>query len=117
MFAQLTQKLGMPTEDAGRMVADMRSQRGTGTWAVGPMTVTPGVSAFNGKPFLHCTVAGRRWQWHPGEVKQHTRHVLEVVACVEYDAAYRTYLVDDVGLEPEQALAVVQDLATFRQPE
>lgn len=118
MLAQLTGKLKMPERMVGPMLVELREQRGPGTWQAGPLILTPGVSVFNRAPFLRCEVPGDlTWQWSPAEAKQHARHVLEVAAAVEYDAAYRAFLIDKVGIEPERALNVVGDIANFRTEE
>lgn len=115
VFAQLTQKLGMPADKAVRLLAHLRGRRRNPvSYTVGPITVEPGVSAFTGKPFIKCTVGALQWQWAGADVSQHAQHVLEVSSVVEYDTTYREFLVE-MDIEPERALAVVQDIATFRE--
>lgn len=115
VLAQLTQKLGMDREQAGRLLMHLRGRRRNPvSYAVGPITADPGVSAFTGKPFIKCTVGKLQWQWAGADVHQHTRHVLSVSSVIEFDTTYREFLVE-MDIEPERALAVVEDIASFRE--
>lgn len=117
VFAQVTQKLGMPDEAAAGVLKKLRNRRPSSgaVLMAGPVLVVPGVSVFNRKPFLRCEVGDLKWQWDGSDVYQHVRHVLEVVAAVECDTIYRAFLVDELGIEPDRALNVVEDISTFRE--
>jgi hypothetical protein len=114
VFAQLTTKLGLDASAAAQPLAWLRKARARETWTAGPLEITPGVSVFNGTPFVRCQAGGRSWQWDPAEVKQHALHVLEGVGAVQDDAIYRTILTERIGIDPQRALAVVADIAHFR---
>lgn len=113
VFAQLTKKLEMPQEEAGRLLLLFREKRGQDTWTAGPLTLTAGLSAFTLKGFLRCRAGDLEWQWEPAEAEQHARHTLEVAGAVEDDALYRDLLVDN-GVDPARARAVVEDIVNFR---
>jgi hypothetical protein len=115
-FAQLTTKLRLPLQHAAEMMTGMRARRGRTSWSAGPMTLTPGISAFTGEPFLACEAGGQRWQWSPEDANQHAHHVIEAVPVVGLDAAYHAYLTDTLDLEPERAHNVVADIFNHRFP-
>jgi hypothetical protein len=114
VFTQLTTKLGLDASDAAQILAGLRKARARETWTAGPLEITPGVSVFDRTPFVRCSAGGRSWQWDPADCKQHALHVLEGASAVEDDAIYRGILTETIGIDPQRALAVVEDIAHFR---
>lgn len=115
VFAQLTTKLQMPFDMAGQVLKQMRGRRNKDTWQAGPMTLTPGISAFNGKAFLACRAAGLQWQWNAADAQQHARHVLEASTGASLDTDYLQTLTEDFEIGMDRATHVVYDVGSFRQ--
>lgn len=84
--------------------------------ALGILALTPGVSAYTGRPFLHCSLLGHplRWQWSPADAEQHATQVMQGVAVAHLDGVYRRFLVEEIGLDEGTARATVGDLAKWR---
>jgi hypothetical protein len=114
--AAVLHQLGGPPEDqirAGQMVSVLRDLRAPIAWP-SPLTLEPGVSAFNGRPFLTVNIHGRPvGQWTPSDARGNALHVLEAVEAASLDTDYGRVL-RDVGVPAEQARTVVADLATHR---
>lgn len=110
---QMCDKLSVGLEDISPIITALRTRRGMQIWTAGPISLTPGLNA-EMKPFLQCDAPGMRWQWDPEDVEQHARHVLESVSAVADDALYYRYLIEEMGLAPETAVAVVADIHNFR---
>lgn len=110
---QLTAKLGMSSEHTAWLVDQLRKRRGQEQWEAGPMTLIPGVSAFTGEAFVRCSTACRTWQWSPRELLNHVNNVLTVATGTPNDAHYYNLLTERVGIEPDRARAVIDDLGSF----
>lgn len=100
-------------EAAAETMALLRTQRDQTEWRAGPMTLTPGVSVFNKKPFLRCAASTRTWQWSPDDVLHHVMDVLQVAVGVADDTRYHRLLTEHLGLDDQTARAVVNDLGSF----
>lgn len=124
---QIIEKLGLPVKEAALTLHMLRAGRPPlDAAALGLLSMTPEVSV-SGNPFLACSVripsqvrAGpydkdgqRSWQWSVAEAHQHAGQVLVGSAIVDLDSAYRRWLVERCGIEPERALNVVGDLSSF----
>lgn len=127
ILRQLTETLHATTKDAALAVRMLRDDRPElDKTALGPLCITPSVSAITGKPYLACTVAvprgrtgpydrdgQRRWHWTIAEGRQHARHVLEESNLIDLDLAYRRWLIAHCDVDEAHALHVVRDLGTF----
>lgn len=111
VLAQLTRVSS--AEAAAEAVGHLRKQRNQTEWRAGPMTLTPGISAFDKKPFLRCAAGAQVWQWNPDDVLRHVGDVLQVAVGVADDTRYHRLLVDHISLDEPTARAVVGDLSSF----
>jgi len=111
VLAQLTAITS--AEAAAEVMVLLREQRNRTEWRAGPMTLTPGVSAFNRKPFLRCAAGARTWQWDPDDVLHHVEDVLQVAIGVADDTRYHQLLTEHLGLDDPTARAVVSRLGSF----
>jgi hypothetical protein len=113
---QLSRVLKMPEDLVGQVISDLRADRPPlDQAAISPLDLEPGVSAKSGRPFLTIYRSGRPiGQWEMSDARGHATHVLRALEAVPLDAAYRRYLVGQIGIEPERALNVVDDLANHR---
>lgn len=78
--------------------------------ALGPLQLTPGVSAFTGAPFVTCRVGRMAWQWSPELARDHAGAVRGVAAVAPLDLAYQRFLVEKIQLTPGRAVHVVSGL-------
>lgn len=108
--------LGIGIQDAAELVADLRADRPPlDPAATAPFGFEPIVAAKR-EPAILLSLNGERvGQWTTSDAKGHAAHVLEVVAGVDLDAAYRRLLVGVVGLDDRTARAVVGDLGRHRK--
>lgn len=81
------------------------------------LRVEPSVSAATADPFLKCWLDGTdyAWQWSPVDIEHHAESVMQCFPVCQLDALYRGLLVDKMGLEPERAEVVIDDLINFRR--
>lgn len=115
VYKQLTGKLGSEPVQAASIVHALRGKRGRDEYTAGLMTLTPGVSALTGKPYIRCQAAAQIWQWSPRELLQHVTHVIQVTTGVENDNHYYALLTEFIGIDEERARNVVNDLGQFLQ--
>jgi hypothetical protein len=115
VLKQLT-TLGVGERMAARCVADLRADRApVDDAATAPLRFVPLVTAAKREPSLFVEVNGRRIsQWTPADGRQHAGHVLDIVAAVDLDAAYRRFLRGPVRLDDDRARAVVESLGEHR---
>jgi len=111
VLAQLTATTS--AKGAAEAMVLLRERRNQAEWQAGPMTLTPGVSAYNRKPFLRCAAGGRTWQWDPVDALSHVSDVLQVAVGVADDTRYHQLLTQHIGLDDPTARAVVNDLGTY----
>jgi hypothetical protein len=108
------------TRDQGlavSIIVDLRADRPPLPDLGMPITFEPYVSGKTMEPGLYVHVKGERvGQWTADDADGHALHVLEVLAGVDLDAAYRRYLVGPIGLADDRARAVVGALAQHREP-
>lgn len=116
VIRQFTRKMGTTKELAAHSVADLRADRPPlDLTAIAPLELQPGVSAKTGNAFLVIAREGRQiGQWSTEDARGHALHVLSALHAIPLDAAYRRYLIGQVGIEPERALNVVDDLQNHR---
>lgn len=96
-----------------QMVLDLRAERPEVPPPT-PMSLTPGVSAFTGQPFIGLHMHGKQiGQWSPDDARDHAVYVLMSLRVAELDSAYLRGL-RAIGLDDSTARAVVGDLATHR---
>lgn len=96
-------------EMLGHIIGQMRADRGEVIKA-GPLTLVPGVSMFDGRPFLEVRPPrGEKWMWSPGSARNHALNVFGVAAAVADDNRLRKILLRD-GLEPELVAAMIGTL-------
>jgi hypothetical protein len=116
VIGQFTQAMSIPKDHAARFVADLRADRPPlDLAAIAPLELQPGVSAKTGDPFLAILRDGKQiGQWTTADARGHALHVLGAIHAVPLDAAYRRYLIGQVGIEPDRALNVVDDLQNHR---
>lgn len=108
--------LGMPIELVASVVNDLRKDRAPITWPHA-ISLEPFVSGASHKAGLYLDVNGKRiGQWTVDDARSHATDVLEVVAGVDLDAAYRRYLVGAIGLDDGRARALVGDIINHREP-
>lgn len=127
VLKQLTEKLQAPEQVAAMSVQMLRADRPElDSAALGPLSITPSVSAFTGTPYLACAVAvppghagphdrdgQRRWQWSITDAHEHAQYVLEGSNLADLDAAYRRWLIAQCEIDESNALNVVHDLGNF----
>jgi len=111
VLAQLTAITS--AEAAAETMVLLRDRRNQTEWRAGPMTLTPGVSVFNKKPFLRCAAGARAWQWDPDDVLRHVGDVLQVAVGVADDTRYYQLLIEHIGLDEPTARSVVSGLGSF----
>lgn len=100
------------------IVDEFRELRGGVRAAIaGPLSITPGVSAYTGQPFFKCCVGELTWQWDATDVKEHVTHVLEVGTAARLDGLYLRLLTgaDGLGLDDGTARSVVNGIARYRR--
>lgn len=118
VFKQLHHRVGLPLEEVGLMVQQVRDARPPlDAQAIQPLGLEPGVTV-EGKPFLAIRVGGRKvGQWTPGDARDHALGCLELAAAVDLDNRYRDVLVEQVGVG-DRAYQMVselgRDLATYK---
>lgn len=102
-------------EDAAGIVAELREDRPPLNDATtAPLRLVPGVSLKTGDGFLAVHLGDRQiGRWEPADARDHATNVLSVQTAADLDGAYRRYLVGSAGIEPDRALAVINDLAEF----
>ena len=115
--AQLMELLKGDGQSVAEVVIKMRDQRPPlDDEATAPFTFEPFVSALTREGGLFVSVHGKRlFQWSVADARQHAGHVIQVLCGVELDAAYRTLLTETVGLKPETARVMVDNLQTHRK--
>lgn len=130
VFRQFTHKLHAPPNQAAQAIKSLREDRPPlDRAALGPLSITPLVSADTGDPFLECVVAvprgrstaldhdgQRRWHWSAAEAREHAHYVLEHSNTIDLDSAYRRWLIAACDIEANLALQVVHDLGNFIAP-
>lgn len=117
VIRQFTKKMGAQKTLAAHSVADLRADRPPlDLAAIAPLEIQPGVSQRTGKPFLALLRGVEQiGQWDMEAAQGHALHVLRAVHAIPLDAAYRRYLIGQVGIEPERAANVVDDLQHYRE--
>lgn len=118
VVAQLT-SIGVEMEHAAGLLTDLRNDRPElDDKTTAPLRFVPGVSPAL-KPFVHVYLHETEpmAQWSPAALRSHARNVLDVLATVDLDAAYRRALVSLVGLDDGRARAVVATLGEHRRKE
>jgi hypothetical protein len=114
----------VPIDMVAHVVRAMRDDRAPiGAAATAPLRYSPIVSSRTRNGMVNVRVSGREhqgrplgWQWEAADVRQHVRHVMEVSAGVDLDAAYRTHLVGVVGLDEQRARFMVDELGNYHAP-
>jgi hypothetical protein len=87
----------------------------TGASATGLFSLTPGVSAETGEPFMVLKLRGKPvGQWTPADAREHAAFVLEIATAAEYDQLYFETLTEDFGLDAKRAYNAVHGLQTYR---
>ncbi|KGI79316.1 hypothetical protein IL38_23690 [Actinopolyspora erythraea] len=114
VYQQLTTALDLAPQETAPVITALREQRPE-SYTAGPLTITPGISAFTGRGFLRCAARDRSWQWDIDGARQHARQVLDVASGVEFDRAYEETLVSLLGVDVSTASAVVYDVAAYRE--
>jgi len=115
VLKQLHKTLELPLETAGEMLKSLREDRPPLNNDEFPLTFTPGVSLFDGHPFLLVNLSGKTiGQWEMPAAKEHALAVLEVSVGVDLDAAYYRKLISLYEIDPDRARAVVADIGAHR---
>lgn len=104
--------MGLPLAAIATCIRDMRGQRPPpDPAATAPLTLIPGVGQVTRTAFVVVALGGREiGQWTPAEARAHAMNVLIVSAGADLDATYHRHLVDEIGLDPAAAAAMVCDL-------
>lgn len=115
VLEQFTKKLGLPQGRAGYAVAAMRERRKpVDDAATAPLRFVPGVSAFNGKGFVHVHLGGKAWgQLEPAALAEHALYVLRAVTATDVDTVYLRYLTEDLGVPEDRAREAVADVGNY----
>lgn len=114
VYHQMTDGFGLGQDLALAMISALRSERGPVDDKTSPLQFGPGLNE-HGKGFVHLTLDGRLvGQLDSTALRRHATGVLEMVAVLRLDAAYRRLLVEDVDLSDEHAKAAVSALADHR---
>jgi len=79
------------------------------------LSVSSGVSAFDGKPFVHVRWLEQSGQWDIESARQHALQVLEAAEAAEHDAAVVRWLRERVKVNDGGRVAeMLADLRRFR---
>lgn len=117
VVAQMRSKPGLPIEAVGQLIVELRSDRPPiDDEATAPFRFDPLIASKSLQPLLHVYMRGKPLgQWTLDAARQHIRHVMEVLATADLDAAYHRCLVGVIGIESPRARNVVMDLAEWRE--
>lgn len=118
LLAQLIAR-GMGRLLAASAVRDLRADRPPpDTRTTEPFEFLPVVAAGSLKPCVRVHLRQTPiCEWTPDETREHAMNVLIVAVGVDLDAAYRRYLVGQIGLTDNRARAVVNHLIRHRGPD
>lgn len=110
VFDLLTKRVGISERDAAATVLkDIRPNRPDEHAATEPLHFIGGLGRRG--PFLNMMLDGKQvGQLTPADLRDHAMGVLNVIAAADLDAALRTVLVGQFGLDDDTARAVVGSL-------
>lgn len=114
IFRLLCKRLNLERQAAAEAVVHLRARR-TNIFAIGPLAVTPSVSAFTGQPFVIVAGIGEPWQWSTKEARGHAEGLQMGAATLSLDDIFYDFLITDHKIKPVMARTVVADLANFRE--
>lgn len=86
--------------------------KGQGKGSGGDITVQSGVSARNGKPFIHLEWGDNKAQFSPAEMRAHAMGLIEAAAAAEMDACLMAWAIQKMEVPKEDAAKL---LMLFRQ--
>lgn len=117
VLALLTVEIGMPVNQAGEVIQDLREKRAAADdEATAPARFHPGVSARTQKPFLDLFLNGKQLcQLDSPAAREHAMYVMETVQGQELDNDLFDYLTKVITLDPMHARSLIAGLATVRK--